>query len=231
MKNTIIVAVLLFSFNFLKAQISEDLLVNIHSVSSAEMNSLNPSSGSLVFNTTTKVVHVYDGGSWKEINNKHTYGDIKSGIQQNDHSGWVKLDGRAITSLTTTQQTQATALGLSTNLPNANNTYLSQNGTTLGSVSGNNTKTIARNQLPLFTLGGTTSTNGNHTYVGINGSYATNSNRSPRAGDWARIISVGTIGNHNHTITTNNINNTGTQQTLDTTPATLSVTMFIYLGV
>jgi hypothetical protein len=46
-------------------------------------------------------------------------GDAKSGFQTGDHSGWIKLDGRLKTSLTLTQQTNATNLGIGLNLSDA----------------------------------------------------------------------------------------------------------------
>lgn len=189
-----------------------------------------------IVNTQTRNVieigyYYFNGNTWVKMVNNNTPGDIKSGIQTNDHSGWIKLDGRAITALTTTQQTQATSLGFVANLPNASNAFLSQNGTTLGTVSGSNNKTIARNHLPIFSLGGSTNTAGDHDNVEIKGSYFTNrGNNNIDVDDWAVIKSVGTIGAHNHTITTDNLNNTGTQQTLNITPISLSVNMFLYLG-
>lgn len=71
-----------------------------------------------------------------DSNTNLTIGDIKTGIQSTDHNGWVKLDGRLKSSLTTTQQSQATSLGIGSNLPDATNSHLIQNGTTLGSVKG-----------------------------------------------------------------------------------------------
>ena len=85
---------------------------------------------------------------WTVISNNNEFGDIKTGIQNADHNGWILLDGRSFSSLSATQQAQATTLGLSGNLPNASNAYLSQNGATLGSISGSNTKIIAQNNLP-----------------------------------------------------------------------------------
>lgn len=76
------------------------------------------------------------------------YGDVKTGIQTADHNGWVLLNGRLKSSLATSQQAQATSLGIGTILPNATNTFLVQNGGTLGNVTGSNTITIAQNQLP-----------------------------------------------------------------------------------
>lgn len=59
-------------------------------------------------------------------------GDIKYSLITSDHNGWVKLDGRSVSSLISTQQAQASVLGFSTNLPDATNAYLVQNNTTLG---------------------------------------------------------------------------------------------------
>ncbi len=49
---------------------------------------------------------------------KHDYGETKTDYKTTDHNGWVQLDGRAISTLTTSQQAQATSLGFGTNLPN-----------------------------------------------------------------------------------------------------------------
>ncbi|MBO0947489.1 hypothetical protein [Fibrella forsythiae] len=46
--------------------------------------------------------------------------DIYSTVGQIDRSGWVKADGRALTSLTSTQRTVASSLGWTTNMPNVN---------------------------------------------------------------------------------------------------------------
>jgi hypothetical protein len=72
--------------------------------------------GMIVYqNNETKGFYYYNGSSWVLLSNAN-YGDIKTGIQTTDHNGWVKLDGRAKISLTSTQQIQATSLGIGTNL-------------------------------------------------------------------------------------------------------------------
>ena len=81
-----------------------------------------------------------------------TPGDVKSGFQVNDHGGWIKLNGRAVNTLTTTQQAQANLLGFTTNLPDATNVVPIQNGAAMGAVSGNMAKTIAQANLPALTL-------------------------------------------------------------------------------
>ena len=63
----------------------------------------------------------WDGVSWEVVSSYNPpagVGDVKSGFQVSDHTGWIKLDGRAVTTLTATQQTAAAQLGFTTNLPN-----------------------------------------------------------------------------------------------------------------
>lgn len=59
-----------------------------------------------------------DNSNWMEMTFS-AVGDIKQGFQPSDHNGWIKLDGRLITSLSSSQQTNAISLGFSTNLPDA----------------------------------------------------------------------------------------------------------------
>ena len=152
------------------------------------------------------------------------YGDIKQGVQSADHSGWIKLDGRLKSSLTESQQTQATAFGLGTNLPNASNSYLVQNGTTLGSVSGSNTVTIAKNQLPNVTYTGSLYEIAHGAYVGAS---ATGVFSRPSAGNMGNATGSGNTNNFTLSIP---LNGGVTQQPLNITPQSLSVNMFIYLG-
>ena len=83
-------------------------------------------------------------------------GDIKTGLQTVDHSGWIKLDGRLKSSLSPTQQSKATTLGFGVNIPDATDSCLIQNGETLGSTRGTNSKFISKTDLPDTPLSGTT---------------------------------------------------------------------------
>lgn len=134
----------------------------------------SPATGLLIYNTGNNVAlqagyYYWNGSSWATIatalgSSQNSAGDIKSGIQTTDHNGWIKLDGRAKSSLSASQQARATALGIGVDLPNASNAVLMQNGTTLGSVSGSNNKTIALANLPNVTFNGTAATAGNHSH-------------------------------------------------------------------
>ena len=191
------------------------------------------------------------GVTWKKISGNTpmtviNYGDIKTGMQSADHNGWIKLNGRAKSTLSATQQAQATALGIGTNLPNATNTFLVQNGTTLGSVSGSNSKTITQANLPNINFPtATTSTNGDHTHWISAAAYddrnfSNQGTNSQQFGLWSDAGSYTTsdpnsnlgrnslnAGNHNHTVT---VSSGGSGTALDITPQSLSVNTFIYLG-
>ena len=84
---------------------------------------------------------------WASASFFYLIGEIKQTIGVMP-AGWVMLNGQVLTSLTSTQQTQAANLGFTGYLPNATGAYLSQTGSVLGSVSSANTKTIAQNNLP-----------------------------------------------------------------------------------
>jgi hypothetical protein len=93
------------------------------------------------------------------------FGDVKTSYQANDHAGWVRLNGRAKTTLAATQQARATALGIGANLPSDEGRALAgiSSGQTAGQTSGGgSTINIATNNLPNVTL--TTSSAGAHTH-------------------------------------------------------------------
>lgn len=201
---------------------------------------------SVTQNITEIGYYNFNGTSWDSMNSnssKFHFGDTKQSFQTTDHSGWIKLDGRAKSTLTPIQVTRANDLGIGTNLPNATNAYLVQNGSAVGSVTGSNTKTIAQSNLPDVALSGTTSSNGNHTHtikVNDNGiitvaggnvtamKEAQSNWTSGAPANNANVIND--AGLHTHSITTNSINGGVTQTSLDITPKSLSVNTFIYLG-
>ena len=231
----------------------------IPKLSESQRNNISsPPDGLLIYQTSnTSGFYSYTSeNGWSKISmysEVNTFGDIKTGIQSSDHSGWVKLDGRAKSTLTTSQQTVATDLGIGNNLPNANNAYLVQNGGTLGAVTGANSKTISRANLPNVLL--TTSSNGEHQHTlpfasnTPDGSYdyydfvygtsnetadtsgqrvemfINESNSSAEGGEKHYLNKA--EGDHNHTT---RLNGNVTQTSLDITPKSLSINTFIYLG-
>jgi hypothetical protein len=182
--------------------------------------------------------YFWNGSSWTTIaqsGGTTNYGDVKTGFQTADHNGWIKLDGRAISNLSATQQAQATAFGFTTNLPNATDAHLVQNGGALGAVTGTNTKTISQANLPNVTLSGNTAYDGSHshtnTFSSANAIYTWDARAGGAAG-WttAGSSTTSSAGSHRHSFVTNSINGGVTQTQLDISPKSLSVNTFIYLG-
>ncbi|MEN9969348.1 MAG: hypothetical protein RIR94_1545 [Bacteroidota bacterium] len=166
-------------------------------LTSAQRSSIpTPAAGLYVFDTNTKSLWYYNGALWINTVAESTLGDMKSGFQSADHSGWIKLDGRAISTLSTNQQAVAVSLGFTTNLPDASSAYPVQNTGTLGAVVGANTTTLTQANLPNVSFTGTAANAGAHTHntdpAAINSGYN---------GDHAHSGSTSTAGGHNHTHT------------------------------
>lgn len=125
---------------------------------------VTPIKGLHVYDNTTNSLWFHDGSNWINYATLAKYGDIKSALFANDHDGWVKLDGRSSASLTTTQRAVLTSLGITGDLPNATNAYLTQNNTTLGSVTGTNTTILTQANLPSLTFSGTATNGGGHNH-------------------------------------------------------------------
>ena len=147
-----------------------------------------------------------------------TLGDVKQGIQTTDHNGWIILNGKTKSSLTRTQQANATTLGIGTNLPDATNSVLIQDGNPLGSVNGNNKRSIMRSDLPNLTLG-VLSTYNVGTYGGLVASPIGLHGSTPINGTPLEIL-----GN------TNSMNGGVTQTLMDVTQQSMTINNFIYLG-
>jgi hypothetical protein len=123
-----------------------------------------PANGLHVFDLTTTSLWFYNGANWINYATQSKLGDVKSGIHLSDHEGWIILNGRSIATLSLTQQTAASSLGLSGNLPNAANAYLSQNGGIMGAVAGANTVTLIQANLPAVNFPVTVADAGAHTH-------------------------------------------------------------------
>ena len=157
---------------------------------------VSPANGLHVFDTNTNSLWYYNGTFWSNSKSEATEGDVKSGIQLNDHAGWVLLDGRPLTSLSTNQQAVASSLGLTSNLPNAANAYLTQNGGTMASVSGTNSTTLTQANLPSVTFTGTAASGGDHSHTVDPAPVNTTTN-----GNHSHGGSTNSAGNHQHNYT------------------------------
>jgi hypothetical protein len=192
--------------------------------------------GQLIYLTTSNSYYFYNGSLWQALSSGSSaiIGDVKNGYQTTDHSGWILLNGRLKSSLTTTQQTAATGLGIGINLPNtADKSIVGTSATkALNTTGGSDVSTITRDQLPDFTL--LTNVAGAHshtyyypTYVNVNvtatytgtvGSRITSSYGYP----------TDVQGNHNHI--TESINGGVTQTTINIQNPYIVMNGFIYLG-
>jgi hypothetical protein len=170
-----------------------------------------PASGLHVFDTNTNSLWFYNGSFWVNYAAQSKYGDVKSGIQTLDHEGWLRLDGRAINTLSSTQQAVATSIGLVNNLPNAENAYLVQNGAAMASVSGANTTTLTQANLPNVNFNGTAASAGAHSHIvdpaSVNTTDVGNHNHTTNSFD----VSTTTNGNHTHGHNAPGGNGTGLQ--------------------
>jgi hypothetical protein len=162
-------------------------------------------------------------------------GDIKHGMQAADHAGWIILDGRLKTTLTGTQQTQATTLGIGANLPDARLRMLLGAHPTKPANTIGGSALIAQNQLANVTI----STGGANTGSGAQGT--TGSANITGSGLITRSAGPNTIAssdlspgepdvitaplNHNHSFALN-----GGVSQVEYFPNYLSMNAFLYLG-
>ena len=170
-----------------------------------------------------------------------TCGDVKDGFQAADHSGWIKLDGRPISSLTLEQQSCASFLGFASALPNAAGAYAAMGGT-VGVVTGSNSKTIFQANLPAVNL--TAQSAGAHTHTsnatGALGQpsliYRSNGGNNttdgildatvgePNLVQAPAALTINSGGAHTHTVPLG-----GSGSAFDVTPRTLGVNKFACL--
>lgn len=125
----------------------------------------SPAPGLYVFDVTTSSLWYYNGSIWINTASEAVLGDVKSGFQSTDHSGWVILDGRSVNSLTSNQQIIAESLGFTTNIPDATSAYLVQNNNIMGGVSGENSTILTQSNLPNVSFNGTSESSGAHTHT------------------------------------------------------------------
>lgn len=199
-------------------------------------------------NVTAVGYFYFDGSAWHRIIYDNEFGDIKQSLKNTDHSGWIHLNGRTISSLSITQEMQAIALGFTGNLPNANDAFLVQNNNPLGSVTSSNHKTISQANLPDIEFKGDTNLTSTgdqwlskvQNFPGESGYNSVTITKTRGSSglfsskitngyddDPNEMTSTYTETDHSHAIS---INSGGGNVALNVTPKSLSVNTFIYLG-
>jgi len=95
------------------------------------------------------------------VGNIH-YGDVKDYYGTNDHNGWVFLNGRAVSTLTATQQAVCTQIGIAGNLPNTiDRVTMGAGGSYPRGTAGGGVK-ISKAMLPNITVTGRTDSGDAH---------------------------------------------------------------------
>lgn len=174
----------------------------------------------------------------------YQYGDIRFSSLGTDHNGWYIMDGRSLASLPVNAQTRALALGISGTLPNATDKYIKQG--IPGSITGSQEVTLSQQNMPNFTLNGTTvSSSHNHTLISPGNTMiqGTDMSQTPTgaANVWQlaggaqvgsissnQVYTTSAAGNHSHTIT---IPTGGTGAPIALNPGFIQLNYFIYLGI
>ncbi|GAA5086526.1 hypothetical protein GCM10023210_08490 [Chryseobacterium ginsengisoli] len=202
------------------------------------------SAGMIVYNTATAGsapnnvtpgMYYNSGTSWIKLSAKAPkIGDIKNGFQTADHKGWYLLNGRVVSTLATNPKARATALGFTTNLPDATDRFLKNTGGTdnLATASGTDNFTLTQANLPNVTFTGTTNVTGNHTHTYTDNpvNSATNGVVSGTNNPISDTSSVNdnttTDGNHTHSLSFT----LGSSQPVNIQPNNIVTNVFIYLG-
>lgn len=173
----------------------------------------------------------------------YTFGDIRYSSRTTDHNGWYLLNGRTLSSLPSDAQTNAIALGITGNLPNAAGRYIKQG--TAGTLTGASSLVLTQANMPNFNLTGTTSSLGHsHSLISPSFSVVRGTSMGQAAVGTANVWQLsggaqnGSIlanqtytsaagGAHAHTMT---IPSGGTATPLTLNPNYIQLNYFIYLG-
>lgn len=115
----------------------------LEAINGASANSSTTPSGA----NTSNIVYNY---SQLEAQGVINFGNVKTGFQKIDHFGWVLLNGRAISTLTATQQAICGQLGWSGNIPDARERVakMNINPNNTAAVGGSDTVNLTQANLP-----------------------------------------------------------------------------------
>lgn len=163
-----------------------------------------------------------------------SFGDVKHGFQPVDHSGWIKLDGRSLSALTTSQRAVAISLfGNITILPNAEGKVLKQKGE-INTIGGSDTVTLNVSNLPSYSLTGNVNVPPHsHTYSDQHPKHTQKfcpDKKGVEAAIAPGINETKTTAEAEGTTANVSINSGGQGLALSVEDAYLSVNTFVYLG-
>lgn len=187
-------------------------------------------------NTVTPGLYYNNGTQWIKLTTKAPQvGDIKNGFQSADHNGWYLLNGRTVSTLAVNPRARATALGFSTNLPDATDRYLKNTSGTdnIGTAAGANSFTLAQANLPNVTFSGSTNTTGSHTHTYTDNPLNTaangvaSGNNNPISDTSSVNDITNSSGDHTHTLS---FTLGGSSQPVSLVPNNIITNVFIYLG-
>jgi microcystin-dependent protein len=206
----------------------------------------NHLAGITVYNTNTSTVNnltsvspgIYynDGVSWNRMEvQAPTVGDIKYSSTPDDHDGWYLLNGRAVSTLSSTARNNAAAVGFTTTLPNSTDRFLkAKSGTeTLGTTAGNTSVTLTQANLPNVTYTNiVTQTTGAHSHTyndRANGALNSTEGSTTQTvvDDGFTTLNTTSAGAHTHTFS---ISTGGSGTALNLQLKYLSAYIFVYLG-
>lgn len=160
-------------------------------------------------------------------------GEMKQGLMTSMPAGWVRMMGQEVSSLTASQQAVLASLrwGAGGYLNVDDMVLSSTTGITLGSVDGSNSITIGQDNLPSCTFTGSTSS-ASHTHTVSDNvptfSKAYASGTASVAANSSTTQTRTTSSNpHSHTVS---VGSGGSGTPINTTPARLIVSTWIYLG-
>lgn len=185
-------------------------------------------------NRVTPGLYYNDGAQWlKIIAQTPVVGDIKYSSNTADHQGWYLLNGRLINTLPSVAQSNASSLGLATNLPNSDDRYLKAKTVTevLGAAGGNSSIVLTQANLPNVTFTGTALSAGAHTHT-----YNDRGNSTVESAELNNVSKVdntsanrvtGTAGAHTHTFS---VSTGGGGTPINYEPSYLVANIFVYLG-
>ena len=191
--------------------------------------------GQIIYSLNDSSYYVYSGVDWRgmlELPNSGLHiGDIKQSFLTEDHDGWVLLDGRDTTALTTSQQVNAELLSLGSVLPDATGKTLKMKSTgVVGDTGGINETILTQTNLPPVVYTGTTSTNGAHTHDYTDKNPILINNGKPGGSGRKTIQTLNktstNAGSHTHDFSFS----LGNSTPFSIEDSYLSVRTFIYLG-